>query len=118
MLNKLIDLLKGNKEDPEQLYLQQQNIQHDPALGYIVDGVVVNELSKRLIYLSNRRLEKFDDLKALYSAAIIINEKIDLDIANQRFLAHLGNTEENLLEFKQIVKKLSDYYRTFLRERK
>ncbi len=49
---------------------------------------------------------------------MIINEKIDLEIAQQRFNTMLGNTEENLLEFKAIVKKLNDYYRQFLRDQK
>ena len=48
---------------------------------------------------------------------MIINEKIDLEIANQRFVARLGNTEENLLQLKQIIQKLNDYYRQFLREK-
>ena len=42
----------------------------------------------------------------------------DLEIANQRFNVKLGNTEENLLQFKMIVKKLNDYYRNFLRDKK
>ncbi|MFH7766549.1 hypothetical protein [Acinetobacter sp. BSP-28] len=117
MLNKLTGLFKSSKPTPEQLYLQENNIQFDPEQGYIVDGLVVNEWSERLSYFSNRKLTKFDDLKALYFTAMIINEKIDLEIANQRFVAHLGNTEENLLQLKQVVKKLNDYYRNFKREK-
>ena len=117
MLNKLAGLFKSSKESAEQLFLQQQNIQFDQVQGYIVDGIVVNELSERLAYFSNRKLSHFDDLKKLYFTAMIINEKIDLEIANQRFVARLGNTEENLLQLKQIIKKLNDYYRIFLREK-
>ncbi|ENU20364.1 hypothetical protein F994_01423 [Acinetobacter bohemicus ANC 3994] len=117
MLNKLAGLFKSSKESAEQLFLQQQNIQFDQVQGYIVDGIVVNELSERLAYFSNRKLSHFDDLKKLYCTAMIINEKIDLEIANQRFVARLGNTEENLLQLKQIIQKLNDYYRQFLREK-
>ena len=117
MLNKLAGLFKSSKESAEQLFLQQQNIQFDPVQGYIVDGIVVNQLSERLAYFSNRKLSHFDDLKKLYFTAMIINEKIDLEIANQRFVARLGNTEENLLQLKQIIQKLNDYYRQFLREK-
>ncbi|OTG64182.1 hypothetical protein B9T29_01720 [Acinetobacter sp. ANC 3903] len=123
MLNKLTGLFTGSglfkssKPSPEQLYLQDNNIQFDPEQGYIVDGIVVNQLSERLAYFSNRKLNNFDDLKVLYFTAILINEKIDLEIANQRFVARLGNTEENLLQLKQIIKKLNDYYRNFLREK-
>lgn len=123
MLNKLAGLFTGSglfkssKPSPEQLYLQDNNIQFDPEQGYIVDGIVVNQLSERLAYFSNRKLNNFDDLKVLYFTAILINEKIDLEIANQRFVARLGNTEENLLQLKQIIKKLNDYYRNFLREK-
>ena len=117
MLNKLAGLFKSSKESAEQLFLQQQNIQFDQVQGYIVDGIVVNELSERLAYFSNRKLSHFDDLKKLYFTAMIINEKIDLEIANQRFVAHFGNTEENLLQLKQIIQKLNDYYRQFLREK-
>ena len=123
MLNKLAGLftgsglLKSSKPSPEQLYLQDNNIQFDPEQGYIVDGIVVNQLSERLAYFSNRKLNSFDDLKTLYFTAILINEKIDLEIASQRFVARLGNTEENLLQFKQIIQKLNDYYRNFLRDK-
>lgn len=117
MLNKLTGLFKSSKPTPEQLYLQENNIQFDLEQGYIVDGIVINEWSERLSYFSNRKLNKFDDLKALYFTAMIINEKIDLEIANQRFVVRLGNTEENLLQLKQVVKKLNDYYRNFKREK-
>jgi hypothetical protein len=49
---------------------------------------------------------------------MLINEKIDLEIAHQRFNTTLGNSEENLLQFKMILKKLNDYYRNFLRDQK
>ena len=117
MLNKLAGLFKSSKESAEQLFLQQQNIEFDQVQGYIVDDIVVNELSERLAYFSNRKLSHFDDLKKLYFTAMIINEKIDLEIANQRFVVSLGNTEENLLQLKQIIQKLNDYYRQFLREK-
>ena len=99
------------------MFLEENDIQFHPEQGYIVDDIVVNELSERLSYFSNRKLTQFDDLKALYSAAMIINEKIDLEIASQRFVARLGNTEENLLQLKQIIQKLNQYYRNFLREK-
>ena len=118
MFNKLSQLFKGSKESPEQLYLDEHRIQFDDVKGYIIDGVVLNSLSERLEYFSNRKLTQFDDLKQLYSAAMIINEKIDLEIANQRFVARLGNTEENLLQFKQYLKLLNDYYRQFIRDKK
>ena len=123
MLNKLAGLFtssrlfKSSKPSAEQLFLEENNIQFHQEQGYIVDGIVLNEWSERLSYLSNRKLNKFDDLKELYFTAMIINEKIDLEIASQRFVARLGNTEENLLQLKQIIKKLNDYYRNFLREK-
>ena len=123
MLNKLAGLFtssrlfKSSKPSPEQLFLQENNIQFHQEQGYIVDGIVLNEWSERLSYFSNRKLTQFDDLKELYFTAMIINEKIDLEIARQRFVARLGNTEENLLQLKQIIKKLNDYYRNFLREK-
>ncbi|APX62651.1 hypothetical protein [Acinetobacter schindleri] len=119
MFDKISALFKSNKPFPAQLYLEENNIQYTEETGYIVDGINLNqELGERLEYLSNRRMKTFDDLKELYSTAMIINEKIDLEIANQRFNSRLGNTEENLLQFKVIVKKLNDYYRNFLREKK
>lgn len=119
MFDKISALFKSNKPSPEQLYLEENNIQYTEQTGYIVDGINLNqELGERLEYLSNRRMKTFNDLKELYSTAMIINEKIDLEIANQRFNSRLGNTEENLLQFKVIVKKLNDYYRNFLREKK
>lgn len=118
MLNRLIGLFKTDKESAEHIYLRENNIQIDPELGFIVDGVVVNEWSERLEYFSNRKLKRFDDLKELYFKAILINEKIDLEIANQRFVSRLGNTEENLLALKSVITKLNQYYRLFLRDKK
>ena len=123
MLNKLTGLFtssrlfKSSKPSAEQLFLEENNIQFTKEQGYIVDGIVLNEWSERLSYFSNRKLNSFDDLKELYFTAMIINEKIDLEIASQRFVARLGNTEENLLQLKQIIKKLNDYYRNYLREK-
>ena len=123
MLNKIAGLFtssrlfKSSKPSPEQAFLEENNIQFNQEQGYIVDGIVVKDLSERLSYFSNRKLTQFDDLKALYFTAMIINEKIDLEIASQRFVARLGNTEENLLQLKQIIQKLNDYYRNFLREK-
>ena len=118
MLNKLKNVFKSSKAKEEEAYLLEHAIQFDSEQGYIVDGIILNkELSERLEYYSNRRLTQFDDLQALYYAAMLINEKIDLEIAQQRFVTRLGNTEENLVQFKQIVQKLNDYYRNFIREK-
>ena len=123
MLNKLTGLFtssrlfKSSKPSAEQLFLEENNIQFHQEQGYIVDGIVLNELAERLSYFSNRKFTQFDDLKELYFTAMIINEKIDLEIASQRFVARLGNTEENLLQLKHIIQKLNDYYRNFLREK-
>lgn len=118
MLGKLKELFSGNSKELEKQYLEENGIQYDAELGYVIDGIIINELSERLEYFSNRRMNRFDDLKALYLNAILINEKIDLEIANKRFVARLGNSEENLLQLKLIIKKLNDYYRQFLRDKK
>lgn len=120
MLNKLKNLFKSNgKDSAEQQFLNANNIIWDDEKGFIVDDIVLNEaLSARLEYLSNRRLKTFDDLKELYFAAMLMNEKIDLEIVNQSFVARLDNTEENLLQFKSIVQKLNQYYRDFKREKR
>lgn len=119
MFDKISALFKSNKPTAAQLYLEGQNIQYVEGTGYIVDDIQLNqEWGARLEYLSNRRLKQFDDLKALYDTAMLINEKIDLEIAHQRFNTTLDNTEENLLQFKMILKKLNDYYRNFLRDQK
>lgn len=116
MLNKLRGLFKTDKESAEQIYLRENHIQIDPELGFIVDGVVLNQWVDRLEYFSNRKLKNFDDLKELYFKAILINEKIDLEIASQRFVTRLGNNEENLLALKSAILKLNHYYRMFLRD--
>ena len=118
MFSKLTGLFKNKANLEEIAYLEAHKIQWDAEQGYIVDGIILNNLlAERLNYLSNRRMQQFDDLAQLYSIAMIINEKIDLEIANQRFVARLGNTEENLLELKRCIKILNDYYRGFLRDR-
>lgn len=116
-MNKLVELFKGNKESAEHVFLRENNIQIDAEKGYIVDGIVVNELSERLEYFSNRKLTNFDDLEALFYKAILINEKIDLEMASERYVVRLGNTEENLKQLKTIIQKLNDYYKEFKRAR-
>lgn len=78
---------------------------------------MVNTLSERLEYFSNRRLNRFDDLAALYLASIVINEKIDLEIATGNYVQRLQNNENNLREFKAIIEKLNHYYREFKRDK-
>ena len=118
MFDKFVALFKGQKESEEQIYLREQGIEFDPERGYIVNGIVMNDFSERLAYFSNRKLTYFNDLKALYDKSMIVNEKIDLEIANQCFVARLGNTEENLRELKALIQKLNDYYRSFKRDKK
>lgn len=119
MLNNLKQWFKGNKQTAEQLFLQEHHIELHPELGVIVEGIVLNrEWAERLEYLSNRRLKRFDDLKALYEHAMLMNEKIDLEINTQSFVARLGNTEENLKQFKETLYVLNQYYREFKREKK
>jgi len=118
MLQKLKKLFPESQKQLEQKFLDENGIQYDQQLGYIIDGVIMNELSARLEYFTNRRMTSFNDLKALYLNAIIINEKIDLEIANNRFIERLGNTKENLLQFKEQVKRLNEYYRQFLRDKR
>ena len=119
MLNKLTDLFKSKEAKAEEVFLQGNNIVFNAEQGFIVDGVILNiELKERLEYFSNRKLKNFDDLNALFYKAILINEKIDLEIASGRYIARLGNTEENLKQFKKIIQKLNDYYKEFKRDKK
>lgn len=117
MFGKIAQMFKGNKASEQQIFLNEHAMQIDPEQGFIIDGVVLNDLSERLEYFSNRGLKTFDDLQALYYKTILINEKIDLEIANQRFVQRLGNTQENLTQFKGYIAILNDYYRQFVREK-
>lgn len=116
MLNKLSNLFKSGKPSAEQQYMQQHQIQFDSQQGYIVDGIVINDLSERLEYFSNRKLSSFNDLEQLYLRSMLINEKIDLEIATGHYVARLGNKQENLEQFRGLIEKLNQYYRTFKRD--
>ena len=119
MLTKLTNLLKRKKDAPEQLFLQQHQIEYDEQNGFIIEGVVINDIhAERLAYFSNRRISQFDDLNALFYSAMLMNEKIDLEIASGRFVARLGNNLENLTELKHIIKLLSDYYYQLKKKKK
>lgn len=119
MFNKLSSLFQSSHSKAQQQFMQTHGLEWNEQDGYILAGIILNrEYAERLEYLSNRRLKSFDSLEALYSAAMIINEKIDLEIATGRYVTRLGNTHENLLEFKRIIKLLNDYYRTFIRDHK
>ena len=118
MFDKVRQLFK-TKEDPRVVFMREHQLEWDEQRGYIWQGVVLNEaLAERLEYFSNRRLKKFDDLKEVYFAAMLINEKIDLEIATGRYVARLGNNPENLDEFKRIIALLGEYYRQFIREKR
>ncbi|MBP6114216.1 MAG: hypothetical protein KA474_05740 [Acinetobacter sp.] len=116
MLNKLAQIFT-KKPSAEQVFMEQNRIEFNDEQGFMINGFVLNDLSERLEYFSNRKLKKFDDLKDLYFKAMLINEKIDLEIANNRFVVRLGNTEENLLQLKAYIALLNDYYRQFKREK-
>ena len=116
MLNKIAQIFKS-KPSPEQIFCEENQLHHDVDKGWIIAGVVLNDLSERLEYFSNRKLKNFDDLKELFFKALLINEKIDLEIATQRYVARLGNTEENLLELKRYISILNRYYKEFKRDR-
>ena len=105
------------KPSLEQIFLEENKLHFDESKGWVIDDVVLNSLSERLEYFSNGKLKNFDDLKALYFKSMLINEKIDLEIAHQRFVTRLGNTEENLLALKTSIAKLNQYYRLFLRDK-
>ena len=116
MLNKLAQIFT-KKPSAEQVFMEQNRIEFNDEQGFMINGFVLNDLSERLEYFSNRKLKKSDDLKDLYLKAMLINEKIDLEIANKRFVVRLGNTEENLLQLKAYIALLNDYYRQFKREK-
>ena len=119
MLSKLSQLFKLKKDAPEQLFLQQHQIEYNDKKGFIIEGIVLNAIhAERLVYFSNRRISQFDDLNALFYSAMLINEKLDLEIANERFVARLGNNLENLTELKRMIKLLNDYYYQFIRDKK
>lgn len=44
-------------------------------------------------------------------------KKIDLEIATQRYVERLGNTQEKLLQLKAIIQILNQYYVLFLRDK-
>ena len=118
MFAKIADLFKAKAAKAELEFLENNRIQIDPEQGFIVDGIVLNqELAERLEYFYNRKLKNFDDLNALFYKAILINEKIDLEIASGRYVARLGNTEENLMQLKEMIRKLNAYYKEFKREK-
>ncbi|MDR2061858.1 MAG: hypothetical protein LBQ29_10735 [Acinetobacter sp.] len=117
MLSQLTNLFKSSKETPEQLFLKEHALSFDAEQGPILNGVVLNDLSFRLAYFSNRKLERFDDLEKLFRIAPQINEKIDLELHSQRFVERLGNNQENLKQLKHAIKVLNDYYVKFKRAR-
>lgn len=117
MFNNLKKLFSQSNKTMEKQFLQDNGIQYDEMHGYIIDGFVINELSERLEYLSNRRMKTFNNLKDLYLNTMLINEKIDLEIATKKYSKRVGNTEENLLEFRKIIIILNEYYRNFLRDK-
>lgn len=105
---------QGSKETPEQIYLQENQLKFDSERGPIINDVVINEKwSEHLEYFSNRKLQNFDNLQKLFQITPQINEKIDLEIATQRYVARLENNQEKLLQLKAIIQILNQYYVLF-----
>ena len=48
---------------------------------------------------------------------MLINEKIDLEMATGRYVQRLGNNHENLQQFKSLIEKLNQYYCEFKRDK-
>ncbi len=118
MLDKFANLFKSRQQREEEAYLAEHHIQFDAEKGYVIDHVVLNDVwGARLEYFSNRKLKNFHDLSALFYKAILINEKIDLEIASGRYVTRLGNNPENLQQLKQIIQQLNYYYKEFQREK-
>ncbi|MCG9514896.1 hypothetical protein MCL26_07195 [Acinetobacter pittii] len=118
MFKKLTQLFQGSKETPEQIYLQENQLRFDSEHGPMIKNVVINEKwSEHLEYFSNRKLQNFDNLPKLFQITPQINEKIDLEIATQRYVERLGNTEQKLLELKVVIQILNQYYVLFLRDK-
>ncbi|MDX8252828.1 hypothetical protein [Acinetobacter pittii] len=118
MFKKLTQLFQGSKETPEQIYLQENQLRFDSEHGPMIKNVVINEKwSEHLEYFSNRKLQNFDNLPKLFQITPQINEKIDLEIATQRYVERLGNTEQKLLELKAVIQILNQYYVLFLRDK-
>lgn len=118
MFKKLTQLFQGSKESPEQIYLQENQLRFDSEHGPVIKNVVINEKwSEHLEYFSNRKLQNFDNLPKLFQITPQINEKIDLEIATQRYVERLGNTEQKLLELKSVIQILNQYYVLFLRDK-
>ncbi|MCG9482261.1 hypothetical protein MCL30_10770 [Acinetobacter pittii] len=118
MFKKLTQLFQGSKESPEQIYLQENQLRFDSEHGPMIKNVVINEKwSEHLEYFSNRKLQNFDNLPKLFQITPQINEKIDLEIATQRYVERLGNTEQKLLELKSVIQILNQYYVLFLRDK-
>lgn len=118
MFKKLTQLFQGSKETPEQIYLQENQLRFNSEHGPVIKNVVINEKwSEHLEYFSNRKLQNFDNLPKLFQITPQINEKIDLEIATQRYVERLGNTEQKLLELKSVIQILNQYYVLFLRDK-
>ena len=118
MFKKLTQLFQGSKETPEQIYLQENQLSFDSERGPVIKNVVINEKwSEHLEYFSHRKLQNFDNLPKIVKITPQINEKIDLEIATQRYVERLGNTQEKLLELKAIIQVLNQYYVMFLRDK-
>lgn len=118
MFKKLTQLFQGSKETPEQIYLQENQLRFNSEHGPVIKNVVINEKwSEHLEYFSNRKIQNFDNLPKLFQITPQINEKIDLEIATQRYVERLGNTEQKLLELKSVIQILNQYYVLFLRDK-
>jgi hypothetical protein len=116
MFDKITSLFQ-KKPSAEQQYLEQHKLKYDQENGYIIDDVVLNDLSEKIVYFSNRKVENFNDLEGLFQRGMLIKEKIDLEIHTQQYTQRLGNNNENLTQLKQYVIILNDYYRLFKRDK-
>ena len=115
MLNKLAQIFT-KKPSAEQVFMEQNRIEFNDEQGFMINGFVLNDLSERLEYFSNRKLKKFDDLKEQLFSEIRENTRNDepdamyiesnigtFSMADVYPMKHIGDDKKPLrfLQFKQ-----------------
>lgn len=116
MLKKLSQLFQSKQPDPKEEFCRINALEFDTEKGIVFQKIELSKYQENLTYLSNRRVSDFNDIAKVYDAAMIIQEKIDLELAAGRYVARLGHDEHTLRFLKAAVETLSLYYRQFVRD--
>lgn len=100
----------------EERKAKELNINFNGFGGLVIDHLVVNEFSYLLRFLTDGKLESFNDFQKIYEEKSKILHNIELELAKENmkeeeaFHVSRATAEGNMRNLANIISKISEYY--------